>query len=178
MKNSVYIATSLDGYIADNDGNIEWLETFPEINNIDTGYASFVAGIDALVIGRNTFETVLGFDIEWPYTKPVFVVSSLLKEIPKELEGKVHLVSGEVSHVLEHIHKMGFYNLYIDGGRLIQSFLKEDVIEEMIITVIPVLLGSGIPLFGQQDNQVHFKCIRTSHFLDAIVQNHFVRKES
>lgn len=176
-KNSVFIATSLDGFIADKDGGIKWLDTFPEINNIDTGYVAFMARIDALIIGRSTYETVLGFDIEWPYQKPVFVVSSSLKDVPKQLKGKVTIVQGSLTDILTHIHELGYHRLYIDGGRLIQSFLREDLLDEMIITVIPVILGSGIPLFAEQINQVVFKCVETKLYLDAVVQNHFVRYE-
>jgi len=174
-KNSVFIATSLDGFIADKNGGIDWLDTFPEINNIDTGYATFTSEIDALVMGRTTFETVLAFGIEWPYKKPVFVASTSLREIPIELKDKVHLVKGKPSEILQLIHQAGFYRLYIDGGKLIQSFLKEDLIDQMIITVIPVLLGSGYPLFGDLPDKLNFECVETKHYLNKIAQNHYLR---
>ena len=175
-KNSVFIATSLDGCIADKDGGIDWLNTFPEINNIDTGYEAFTARIDALVMGRNTYETVLGFDIDWPYQKPVFVVSNSLSDVPENLKGKVFIVKGALAEILAEIHQYGHYRLYIDGGRLIQSFLSEDLIDEMIITIIPVVLGRGIPLFADQPDMLMFICQETKLFLDAIVQNHFIKK--
>lgn len=177
-KNRIFIATSLDGFIADANGGIEWLDTFPEINNIDSGYAQFTAEIDALVMGRNTYEKVLSFGIEWPYKKPVFVISRTLTEVPNEYDGKVFLLSGSPTDILKSIHQNGFFSLYIDGGGLIQSFLEEDLIDEMVITIIPVLLGQGFPLFGNLSKMLTFECKESKLFLDAIVQNHFVRKRS
>ena len=175
-KNKVFIATSIDGYIADRNGGIEWLDTIPEINTIDSGYEAFTSEIDALVMGRATFDKVCSFDIDWPYQKPVFVVSSTMKEIPEKLQGKAHLVKGNLNEILKQIHDRDCFRLYIDGGKLIQSFLKEDLIDEMVITIIPVLLGEGIPLFGEMPKPLNFECKKSKLFLDAIVQNHFVRK--
>ena len=175
VSNKVFIATSLDGYIADLEGKIDFLDTFPEINQIDTGYFTFTAGIDAMVMGRTTFETVCGFDIEWPYQKPVFVLSKTLTEIPKKYQGKAELVSGTLPEILESIHQKGFGRLYIDGGKTIQSFLREDLIDELVVTVIPVLLGGGFPLFGKLEKPMSFECKKSILFVDKIVQNHFVR---
>ncbi|TDQ15130.1 dihydrofolate reductase [Algoriphagus boseongensis] len=175
-SNCVFIATSLDGYIADSEGKIDFLDTFPEINQIDSGYYSFTAGIDALVMGRTTFETVCGFDIDWPYQKPVFVLSNTLNEIPEKYQGKAELVKGNLREVLAYIHGKGLGRLYIDGGKTIQSFLQEDLIDEMVVTVIPVLLGGGFPLFGKLNQKLIFECKKTTLFVDKIVQNHFLRK--
>lgn len=175
-ENKVFIATSLDGFIADKDGGIGWLDTFPEINNIDSGYVDFTSGIDALVMGRITFETVVGFDIDWPYEKPVFVVSNSITEVPTKCKGKVQIVNGNLTEILTKIHSQGFNKLYIDGGKLIQSFLNEDLIDEMVITVIPVLLGEGHALFSQLTNQLVFKCVEFKLFLKSIVQNHYRRE--
>lgn len=174
--NNVFIATSLDGYIADENGGIAWLDTIPEINTIDTGYEAFTATIDALVMGRTTFETVLGFGIEWPYKKPVFVLSNTLTEVPEALKNHVFLVKGPLDDVLAEIHQKGFYRLYIDGGRVIQSFLKEDRIDNMIITIIPTLLGNGIPLFTDLPKKLDFECIASERFLNQIAQLHYRRK--
>lgn len=175
-KNRVFIATSLDGFIADKNGGIAWLDTIPEINTIDTGYAAFTSDIDALVMGRVTFETVCGFDMDWPYTKPVFVVSNSLTEIPEKFQAHAQLVKGSIPEILDQIHQQNCFRLYIDGGGLIQSFLKEDWIDEMVITVIPVLLGGGHPLFADLDKPLEFECVETKHFLGKIAQNHFKRK--
>jgi len=174
--NKVFIATSIDGYIADSNGGIDWLDTIPEINTIDSGYDAFTAKIDALVMGRVTFETVCNFDMDWPYTKPVFVLSNSISVVPDKCKGKVQILSGDLNLVLSQIHKQGYKQLYVDGGKLIQSFLKEDLIDEMVITVIPILLGGGHSLFSDMSNPLVFECIESKLYLDSIVQNRFRRK--
>ena len=174
-KNSVFIATSLDGYIADKDGNIDWLNSTSNPNQIDMGYSSFMDNIDALVMGRTTFETVCSFDMDWPYQKPVFVLSNSMSEIPENLKKRAFLINGELESILHEIHSKGFNRLYIDGGATIRGFLKQDLIDEMIITIIPILLGGGIKLFSDQENQLHFKCTQTQIFLESIVQHRFIR---
>lgn len=175
-KNKVFIATSLDGYIADKNGAIDWLNTIPNPDHLDFGYHDFTVQIDALVMGRITFETVCGFDKEWPYQKPVFVLSNSLTEIPEKYRDKVELVTGDLTDVLKGIDQKGFKTLYIDGGKTIQSFLNEDLIDELIITIIPYLLGGGIPLFAELPQRLDFECVETKLFLGQVVQNRFVRK--
>lgn len=177
-ENKVYIATSLDGYIADQNGGLDWLHSIPNPENSDMGYADLTASIDALVMGRVTFETVCSFDIDWPYQKPVFVWSRTLKEVPVSLKDKVYLVKGTVGEILEQIHQKGFYKLYIDGGKTIQSFLKEDLVDRMTITIIPKLLGGGFPLFAELPSILDFECIDTQLFSNQVVQNTFVRKHA
>ena len=104
-KNSVFIATSLDGFIADKNGEIDWLHSLPNPNNEDMGYNDFTRDIDALVMGRTTFETVCGFDIDWPYIKPVFVLSNTLNEIPESHKGKAFLAKGSLTAILDQIHQ-------------------------------------------------------------------------
>lgn len=176
MSNIVFIATSLDGYIADKNGGIDWLHTIPNPEGNDMGYAKHVDSIDALVMGRNTLDMVLSFGIDWPYSKPVFVLSNTMTSVPEGYEDKVFLVKGALVEVLADIHAKGFKNLYIDGGVTIQNFLKEDLIDELIITTIPVLLGGGSPLFGDLNAPLHFKFVKSGTFLDVIVQNHFIRE--
>lgn len=173
--NSVFIATSLDGYIADKNGGIDWLHAIPNPDHIDMGYSEFTSRIDALVMGRTTFETVCGFDIDWPYQKPVFVLSKTMTTIPEKFADKAQLVKGSLTEILEQIHQLGFYRLYIDGGATIQSFLKEDLIHDMVITTIPVLLGGGSPLFADLPTKLDFECTGSKIFLDKVVQNHYRR---
>jgi len=175
-KNKVFIATSLDGYIADKNGGIDWLHSIPNPEDIDMGYGQFDSQIDALVMGRTTFETVCGFEMDWPYQKPVFVLSNNMTNIPEEYQDKAFLVKGTLNEIIESIHEKGFYKLYIDGGRTIQSFLKEDLIDEITITIIPYLLGGGIQLFSDLSKRLEFECVTTKIYLEKIVQNHFVRK--
>lgn len=139
------------------------------------GYFAFMERIDALLMGRRTFEKVCSFDIDWPYNKPVYVLSNSLAEVPKELQDKVILVKGELDEVLRHINSQNLHRLYIDGGQLIQSFIAENKIDEMIITSIPVLLGGGVRLFGETAHEQWLKLERSVVYNNQIVQNHYKR---
>ncbi len=175
MPNYVYIAESLDGFIADSNGALDWLHEAPNPENSDYGYADFMSGIDAIVMGRGTFETVLTFDT-WPYDKPVFVLSSSLKEVPPALEGKVDLVNGEVHAIVDDLSSRGYTNLYIDGGRTIQSFLKADLIDELVLTRIPMLLGGGVPLFGDIGRKLSFRHASTEMLNPQLTKTRYVRE--
>lgn len=175
-KNKVFIATSLDGYIADKNGGIDWLHTIPNPDNIDMGYEEFISQVDAIVMGRATFETVCGFDVDWPYKKPVFVLSNRLSVIPQGYKDKVELVNGSLKDIIKKINNKGYNSLYIDGGKTIQSFLKEDLIDEITITTIPYLLGGGVPLFAEFPERIDFEYIDSHLYLGKIVQNKFARK--
>ncbi|MDW3195342.1 MAG: dihydrofolate reductase family protein [Cytophagales bacterium] len=174
--NTVFIATSLDGYISDKHGGIDWLHSIPNPDQDDMGYNELIARVDALVMGRTTFETVCGFDIPWPYTIPVYVLSRTMESIPTKHEEHAFLVRGTLNEVLSEIHANGHKRLYIDGGATIQSFLKEDLIDELIISTIPVLLGGGSSLFGELDENLEFQHVESRRYLNAIVQNYYRRK--
>ncbi len=176
-KNSVFIAMSLDGYIADKNGGLDWLQAIPNPDNDDMGYVAFTNTIDALVMGRKTFETVCGFDVDWPYNQPVFVLSKTLKEIPESHQGKAFLVKGTVTEIIDQIHNKGFSRLYIDGGTTIQNFLKEDLIDELVLSTIPVLLGGGSPLFSKLPDKLKFELIGTKTYLNQITQSHYKRQK-
>ncbi len=174
MANYVYIATSLDGFIATSNGGLDWLMEIPNPEKNDYGFADFINGIDALVMGRNTFEKVLTFG-EWSYNKPVFVLSNSLTDIPEKLKGKAEIVKGEPKAIITQLKTRGYDNLYIDGGKVIQSFLKEDLIDEIIITRVPILLGEGIPLFGDIDQSLKFKHIKTEVLNKMLVKSYYAR---
>jgi dihydrofolate reductase len=139
------------------------------------GYGNFIASIDAIIMGRITFETVCSFDVDWPYDIPVFVLSNTLTEIPASYKGKAYLAKGPLTEVLAGINEQGFHILYIDGGKTIQSFLQEDLIDEMIITTVPILLGSGFSLFGELTESVLFRSVETKIYLDSISQNRYLK---
>lgn len=174
--NKIYIATSIDGFIADKNGELDWLHAIPNPNNDDMGFADFMNTIDALVMGRTTFETVLGFDVPWPYAKPVFVLSTRTNVIPDSHKDKAFLIKGQLKDVVAEINNKGYHHLYIDGGTTISNFLKEDLIDEMIISTIPVVLGGGAPLFSELPNPLNFELIDTKVQLGQISQRHFKRK--
>ena len=143
----VFIATSLDGFIARPDGGLDWLEQANAAGE-DHGYEAFVAGIDGLVMGRATFEVALGFT-PWPYDKPIIVLSATLEEtgIPARLRDQVS-IARSVAEARADAARRGWRRAYVDGGATIRSFLRAGAIADMVITRIPVLLRSGLPLFG------------------------------
>ncbi len=141
------------------------------------GYSAFISEIDALVMGRVTFETVCNFGIDWPYTKPVFVLSNSLKSVDEKFKNKIEIVNGTLSTVLENINSKAHYKLYIDGGQVIQSFLIEDLIDELTVTTMPILLGGGYSLFGDLDQKISLNLIRSEIFLDAVVQTKYARSK-
>jgi dihydrofolate reductase len=176
MPNFVYIACSLDGYIAKPNGNIDWLLTIPNPKNDDYGFSEYMATIDGIIMGRNTFETVLGFP-EWPYQKPVFVLSTTLKTVPDIVKGKAEIVSGDIKRIVEDLKKRGFANIYIDGGKTIQSFLKVDLIDGMIITTISKILGEGISLFGNVRIEKTFYVEKVERLNEYMVKTYYKKAE-
>ena len=174
-KCSVFIATSLDGFIARTDGSIDWLNktsaAFPD--GEDGGFANFMSSVDAIVMGRNTFMQVLSFG-EWAYGQtPVVVLSRQLKTIPENLTDTVSLSEDEPEEMVEILAARGLDHLYIDGGITIQRFLTAGLIDEIIITVIPVLIGSGRPLFGPLVRDVQLELISSESFDCGFVQSKY-----
>ena len=174
MKTTVYVGTSLDGFIARKDGDIDWLVKYQN-KEVHDSYNEFISRIDAMVIGRGTYEKVLSFP-EWPYEKKVFVLSTSLKQISGILNEKATLVAMKPAALLNYLSDKGFSNIYVDGGKVIQSFLKEDLIDELIITRVPELIGTGIPLFGYLDNDLRFEHIKTNIYSDGLVKSQYERK--
>ncbi len=168
MKASVFCAASLDGFIARADDSLDWLDPFTEPH----GYDEFIATVDAIVIGRRTFDIVLGFG-GWFYTKPVFVLSSTLKTLRVPEGAACELLSGAPQAIVEKLEARGFHHLYVDGGIVIQQFLHAGLIDRMTITRIPTLLGSGIPLFGPLEREVRLKHITTRSFPSGMVQSEY-----
>ncbi|CAN1212409.1 Dihydrofolate reductase [Tumidithrix helvetica PCC 7403] len=174
-KSSVFIATSLDGYIARTDGNIDWLDrangSVPK--GEDCGYNDFIKSVDVLIMGRKTFEKVLSFD-EWPYhAKSVVVLSRGQIHIPISISGSTSISSEHPRVLVERLAKDGAKHLYIDGGLVIQSFLREGLIDEITIALIPVLLGSGKPLFGTLDKDIELTHVVTKAYDFGFVQNKY-----
>ncbi|QDV52715.1 dihydrofolate reductase family protein [Gimesia fumaroli] len=177
MRVSVYIATSLDGFIARENGNLDWLpgsDGTSEQSEEDFGYHEFMDSVDVLIMGRKTFETVLSFEIEWPYSeKQVIVLSSQPLQIPNDLPATVESSTSSPAELIQQLSEKGYQRAYIDGGKTIQSFLNAGLIQDMIITRIPVLIGSGIPLFGPVDNDRKLRHINTRTFENGFVQSEY-----
>ena len=177
IKCSVFIAASLDGYIAKADGDIAWLVNLPAPTpNEDYGYQSFFDSVDALVMGRVTYETVLAFP-EWPYgNKKVFVLSGGQPVIPPALADRVEILSGAPQVLLSQLANAGYRHLYVDGGKTIQGFLRAGCIDEIILTTIPILLGAGIPLFGSLNAETSLELVSSRSYANGFVQNHYKLK--
>ena len=171
MKASVFIATSLDGFIARPDGEIDWLmDPRYDIEGEDFGFYDYIATVDAIIMGRNSFDKVLTFG-SWHYTKPVIVLTSRPLKIPEHLSGKAFVSSGTVPEILKEMEDKGYRHLYIDGGITIRRFLDAGVINELTITLIPVLIGDGIPLFGALDSDIKLSHKSTVSYKTGLVQN-------
>src|SRR6185436_1034173 len=173
LKTIVYIGTSLDGFIARKNGDIDWLTQFANDDAI-RAYDEFMSRVDVILIGRGTFEKVLSFP-SWPYEKKVFVLSTTITEAPGPLKEKVTILSLKPAEVLDYFSGKGYSTIYVDGGKVIQDFLKADLIDEMIISKVPVLIGSGIPLFGHLDIDLQFRHQRTELGSNGLVRSYYER---
>jgi dihydrofolate reductase len=169
MNASVFVGASVDGFIARPDGGLDWL---PSGGGEEHGYEAFIASVDVLVIGRHTYETVLGFDT-WPYGgKPVFVLST--RGLPPPPAGAVvERMEGEPAEILARLADRGFRHAYVDGGITIQRFLRAGLIQRLVITRVPVLIGAGIPLFGELPHDVALQHVETRHYPSGLVQSEY-----
>ena len=171
MKASVFIATSLDGFIARPDGALDWL---PGDDVEPHGYDEFMATVDVLVIGRKTFDTVMTFGA-WPFgAKPVVVLSSRPASVIAPAGAMCEAMAGTPEQVLHRLASRGMRHAYVDGGITIQRFLAARLIQRMIITRIPVLLGDGIPLFGALAHDIRFVHVATHAYASGLVQSEYI----
>ena len=175
MKATVYIATSLDGFIARKDGDIKWLH-HPDymIEGEDYGYSGLMASVDALVMGSGTFDVVSSFAGDWPYgEKRVIVLSSRQLNTPPELSATVEQMGGSPIDILAELGERGMQHLYIDGGKTAQAFLSAGLIDELIITRVPLILGEGIPLFAPVEQDIELIHVKTEAYTSGLVQSHY-----
>jgi len=169
MKASVFVGTSLDGFMARTDGTLDFL---PPGGGEPHGYEEFIASVDALVIGRKTYETVLGFPT-WPYgQKPIFVLSTRPLAPAPEAAVVEHL-SGPLAAIPSQLAARGIRHVYVDGGITIQGFLRAGLIQRLVITRVPVLIGTGIPLFGPTTRDIRLKHIATRQYVSGLVQSEY-----
>ena len=168
MKGSVFVGTSLDGFIARAGGELDFLPDDPEPH----GFEEFLASVDALVWGRKTYDFVQGFGTWFHGEKPVFVLSSQdLKEPPPG--AVVERMSGSPAEIVSALEERGIGHIYVDGADTIQQFLRAGLIQRLIITRVPVLIGSGIPLFGLLDHDVSLTHVATRHYPSGLVQSEY-----
>jgi dihydrofolate reductase len=167
----VFIAISLDGFIARHDGDIAWLLQRDDPTE-DHGYPAFIADKDVIVMGRGSYEKALTFD-PWPYDRPVVVLSQQLADapVPEALKGKVRFSTRAPKDEMEALAEQDVHRVYVDGGQVVQSFLREGLIADMVITTIPVLIGSGRPLFGAVSQDIDLKLVSSRSFPSGLVQS-------
>jgi dihydrofolate reductase len=170
MRASVFVGTSLDGFIARPNGDFDFL---PEGGGEPHGYDEFIAGIDAIVMGRNTYEVVLRFPV-WPYgDKRVVVLSSRPIDLSAVMGAKIEQMAGSPAEIVERLAASGAEHLYIDGGITVQGFLRAGLIRSIVITRVPVLIGEGIPLFGSLAGDLKLSHVATRQYPSGLVQSEY-----
>lgn len=169
----VFIAISLDGFIARQDGGIEWLLQRDDPTE-EHGYPAFIADKDVIVMGRGSYEKALTFD-PWPYDLPVVVLSKQLADapVPEALTGKVRFSRRSPKDEMNNLAEQNVRRVYVDGGQVVQSFLRDGLIADMVITTIPVLIGSGRPLFGALSQDIDLKLVSCRSFPSGLVQSSY-----
>jgi dihydrofolate reductase len=171
MRASVFVGASVDGFIARLNGDLDWL---PKGGGEPHGYTEFMASVDTLIIGRNTFETVLTFD-EWPYAgKRVVVLSTRPIDVSAAAAPDVLHMNGSPAKIVAQLGEGGAQHAYVDGGITIQGFLRAGLIQRLIVTRVPVLIGEGIPLFGALPSDVRLQHVATRHYPSGLVQSEYL----
>ncbi len=167
---SVFVGTSVDGFIARKDGGLDFL---PADGGEPHGYDEFIESVDAIVVGRKTFETVQSFD-EWPYgNRTVVVLSTTLREVRVPKGAVCEVMQGPPSKVVAHLAKRGVKHIYVDGGVTIQGFLRAGLVQRLTITRVPVLIGSGVPLFGELLKDVRLQHVATTSYPSGLVKTEY-----
>lgn len=166
----VMMAITLDGYVARKDHSLDWLMKQNTADE-DHGFAQFLASIDVIVMGSGSFRTVLGFNA-WPYEKPVVVLSNTLtsEDIPSELAEKVEVVGLSPQDMMAEMERRGWQRIYVDGGAIVQSFLKLGLIDDFKLAIVPILLGDGIRMFGDLTSDVDLELTHTKAFPSGLVE--------
>ncbi len=173
MKASAFLATSLDGFIARKDGRVDWLSGYEPSAAEDYGFGAFMETVDTIVMGRHTFETVLALG-HWYYGhKPLLVLSTHDIAIPERLAATVERACAPPSEIVRRLSVRGAQHLYVDGGKTIQGFLRDGLLDRLIVTRVPVLLGRGIPLFGEAEQDTRLRHVATRSFANGLVQSEY-----
>jgi dihydrofolate reductase len=179
MKCSVFIATSADGYIATEDGGVEWLESAGNLDvdmgeQADMGFGNYIANVDCMIMGRKCMEKISSFNLtteQWPYgNRRIIALSNTVTAPPANLKNKVEMYSGDIHELINQLENSGFKHAYIDGGTTITSFINLELINEMSITRAPVLLGCGRPLFGKMNKQIKLEGARAIAYPNDFIQ--------
>lgn len=167
-KISIYIATSIDGYIARRDGSLDWLDRVGGFDE-DYGFQKLLDSIDAAILGRNTYEVAATVP-DWPYKgKRIIVLSNSLKTVREEAE----LFRGDLTRLVSQLHADGIKHIWIDGGVTISQFLNAQIVDEMTLSIIPIVLGSGISLFNGLDREISYRLLSSHSYPSGLMQVHY-----
>ncbi len=170
MKRSVFCGVSVDGFLARPDDTLDFLHAGEQVPH---GFEEFFSSVDVMVIGRKTYEFVVGYG-EWLYgKKPVVVLSSGSLDFSWIKDGAVEQMSGEPAEIVQRLEARGFQHAYVDGGVTIQRFLAAGLIDRLIVTRVPVLIGSGIPLFGPVPHDISLRHVATRTYQGGLVQSEY-----
>jgi len=169
----VFMAISLDGFVARHGGGVDWLMK-QATEGEDHGFDAFMETVDGLVMGRGSYQNVLTFGA-WPYQKPVIVMSQSLtpSDIPDVLRDRVRLSDRTPAQMMQQLEAEGWNRAYVDGGKIVQSFLNAGLIQDMTLTHVPILIGDGIPLFGRLTKDIDLKHVETRSFLSGLVSTKY-----
>ncbi len=173
VSGHVFIATSLDGFVAREDRALDWLMKQPSTGE-DYGYDGFMERMDGLIMGRGSYETVLGFET-WPYSKPVVVLSKTLTQtdVPDALKDKIRITASNPVEVMAELSAEGWKRAYVDGGKVVQSFIRAGLVEDILLTHVPILIGRGLRLFGDLAADIDLELVSSRAFKSGMVQSHY-----
>lgn len=179
MKCSVFIATSVDGFIAKKDGSVDWLHTAgnPDVDmgsQADMGMNAYISSVDCMIMGRKCMDVISSMNLtpeQWPYGDiKIIVLSNTIKEAPTNMKDKVEMYSGDLKALVSRLENDGYKHAYIDGGTTIQAFINLKLINEITITKTPVLLGEGKPLFGKTFKDIKLEKAHAVAFPNDFIQ--------
>ena len=173
MKASVFVGISVDGFMARKNGGIDFL---PTDGGESHGFNEFYASVDAVVIGRKTFEWVVDYG-GWAYGERMRVVVLSSKpldlSVARERGGKVEQMAGDPVDIVEKLEASGVQHAYVDGGVTIQRFLRAGLIQRLTITRVPVLIGEGIPLFGALPRDIKLRLVTAKDYPSGLSKTEY-----
>lgn len=174
-KIKLYIATSIDGYIAHVDGDLDWLTEFPNPQKDDYGYKEFFNSIDTVIMGGNTYRGIISMDVLWPYQDKI---TYIVTQNPFCAQENIHYITENIAETISQLREEEGKDIWlVGGGRLTTMLLNSNLVDEMIITVIPVILGRGISLFPNHPNTSNWEAVEVQKFENGVSQTKFKKKE-
>lgn len=170
----LYIAASLDGYIATTDHSIAWLNELENPEGNDYGYHDFISSVDVLVMGRKTYDIVRGFDMEWPYKDQKSYILTSKKELSPDTPN-TEALSGDLKENLNRLKATGGQKdiWLVGGGQTILALLKQQAIDEIMLFTAPILLGSGIPLFPESTEHYALQLLESRPYDTGMLYCHY-----